>query len=496
MNGPGPHGRRARANDGPRSRGRASRGAERPPAERASPRRVAWDVLQAVQADDAYANLLLPARIERARLRGPDAGFATELCYGTLRARDRYDAIIQLAAGRPVRAIDERAIDVLRLGCHQLLGMRLPLHAAVHESVGLARQIAPRAAGFVNAVLRRIAEAGEEEWTERASDGLAGAERLAVQHAHPAWIVRALGDALRGEGREGELAELLAASNEPPRVRLAAMPGLAERDALVAASPGLLEPGELSPVALRLAGGDPAAVPEVAAGLVRVQDEGSQLVTLALAAAGPVRAGERWLDMCAGPGGKAALLAAIARRDGATLTANELVPARAGLVRRALRPIDPAVRVVTGDGRDIAAPEGGFDRILLDAPCTGLGALRRRPEARWRKLPEDVPQLARLQEELLDAALGMLAPGGVVAYVTCSPHPAETVAIARRAVRRGAQALDAAAILRVAAGAAGAELDLVPGELGEGSCVQLWPHRHGTDAMFLALLRSPGSSAA
>ncbi|MDO5052474.1 MAG: transcription antitermination factor NusB, partial [Pseudoclavibacter sp.] len=453
-------------------------------------RTVAWEVLQAVQREDAYANLLLPKRIERAGLRGPDAGLATELCYGTLRARERYDAILAIAAARPVGRIDGRAIDVLRLGCHQLLGMGLAPHAAVHETVGLARRVSPRAAGFVNAVLRRLAAEPAEQWNRRAEEGLAGQELLAVRHAHPAWIVQALGRALAAEGRGGqeELARLLTADNEPPRVALAAMPGLADREALLERHSELLEPGALSPIGLRLRGGDPARVPEVAAGLLRVQDEGSQLVALALSEAEPVRPGERWLDMCAGPGGKAALLAAVARRSGARLLANEAVPARAGLVRSALAPIDPEVRVRTGDGRSIQPPPGGFHRILLDAPCTGLGALRRRPEARWRKRPQDLPALTALQGELLEAALAALAPGGLLAYVTCSPHPAETTEVVERAVRAGAVPLDTAGILRRIAPAAEA-----PGlrPLGTGSAAQLWPHRHGCDAMFLALLRRP-----
>ncbi len=158
-----------------------------------------------------------------------------------------------------------------------------------------------------------------------------------------------------------------------------------------------------------------------------MQDEGSQLAALILSRARPVRPGERWLDMCAGPGGKAALLVAEARAGGAELLANELIPARAGLVRNALAVFDPAPEVVVGDATRFATTDpGGFDRILLDAPCTGLGALRRRPEARWRKTPADLVELVALQTRLLDAAVAALAPGGLLAYVTCSPHPEET----------------------------------------------------------------------
>jgi 16S rRNA (cytosine967-C5)-methyltransferase len=177
-----------------------------------------------------------------------------------------------------------------------------------------------------------------------------------------------------------------------------------------------------------------------------------------------------WLDLCAGPGGKAALLAALAAERGATLTANELRPHRAELVRRVTEPW--SVEVHVGDARTFAGRAGGYDRVLLDAPCTGLGALRRRPEARWRRRPEDVGELVALQRELLDAALRLTRPGGVAAYVTCSPHPAETVEIVA-----GRDLLD----VRPA----------FPGvdQLGDGPTVQLWPHRHGTDAMFCAVVR-------
>jgi 16S rRNA (cytosine967-C5)-methyltransferase len=219
------------------------------------------------------------------------------------------------------------------------------------------------------------------------------------------------------------------------------------------------------------------------AGRIRVQDEGSQLAALALSRARPIVPGERWLDLCAGPGGKAALLGAEAALGGATLLANELIPARARLVRNAVAVLDPVPEVVEGDGiRFAAETPATFDRILLDAPCTGLGALRRRPEARWRKQESDVRDLAAVQAALLDAAVAALKPGGILAYVTCSPHLAETRRIVDAALARhpGLIAMDTPAVLqRVAI------RDL---ELPDVAHVQLWPHRHGTDAMFIQLL--------
>lgn len=472
----------------PRAGGRRSSGAP-------DARRVAYDVIRAVDADEAYANLLLPHRIAEARLTSADAALATELCFGTLRGRGTYDAIIALAADRAADRIDPPVLDVLRLGAHQLLATRVAPHAAVNETVELARAVASRgAAGFVNAVMRTISRTTPEDWRAEFEQRLDGDALVVAETSHPAWIVRALRDALAAESRQDELDALVAADNTSPRVSLAALPGFADPEELLAGDPDRLADADVSPIGLRLLRGDPSAIRAVADGTVRVQDEGSQLVALALAAATPVAGGERWLDLCAGPGGKAALLAALARRDGAELVANELQPARARLVRRALEPLGLGVPVSELDGREIGEIEpSSYDRILVDAPCTGLGALRRRPESRWRKSPGDVGALVAIQEALLDAALAATRPGGVVAYVTCSPHLAETTGVVRRALRRDdVEALDAEAIVL---GVARPGLELAhrpltaPDGRGRGTSVQLWPHRNGTDAMFLALLR-------
>jgi 16S rRNA (cytosine967-C5)-methyltransferase len=219
----------------------------------------------------------------------------------------------------------------------------------------------------------------------------------------------------------------------------------------------------------------------VAEGRAGVQDEGSQLVALALAGAPLDGPDLHWLDLCAGPGGKAALLAGLAAGRGAGVLANERLPHRADLVRRALRGADGVLGVVTGDGTRPAWLPGSFDRVLVDAPCTGLGALRRRPEARWRRQPSDLDALVPLQQALLSSALDAVRPGGVVIYATCSPVLAETsgVVSAVLAGRDDAVLEDATALLPEVADCAGP----LPGTF------QLWPHRHGTDAMFGALLR-------
>ncbi|HQY32669.1 transcription antitermination factor NusB [Actinotalea sp.] len=458
-------------------------------------RTAAFDVLREVADSAAYANLALPPLLRHRGITGRDAAFATELAYGTLRLRGRYDAVIALAARRPVAELDPPLLDVLRLGVHQVLGMRVPAHAAVSETVALARaRVGAGPAQLVNAVLRRVTEADLDTWLARIAEAAPDdIERLAVTQSHPAWIVRAMRQALVADGRAPEeLAALLEADNDAPAVTLVARPGLADRAAVLRANRGST-PGRWTPTAVILQGGDPGAVPGLREGAVAVQDEGSQLVALALAAVpvtplpaadgGPPER-ETWLDLCAGPGGKTGLLGAVAAGRGAHVVANELAPHRALLVERAVVGLpDGVVQVRCADGRTVGTDEPGrYDRVLVDAPCTGLGALRRRPESRWRRVAADLGPLGDTQRALLTAALDATRPGGVVAYVTCSPHPAETELVVKDVLKRRDDVvrLDAREAVRSVAG------DI---ELGPGPGVQLWPHVHGTDAMHLTLLR-------
>lgn len=475
--------RRPRRGGSPRPRG--SRSAPGAPPEADPARSAALAVLRAVTEDDAYANLALTTVLRERGLSGRDAALATELAAGALRRQGTYDAVVAACAGRPVEKIDAPVLAVLRLGAHQLLSTRVPPHAAVATSVDLARQVGGRkVTGFVNAVLRRVGEQDLAGWVRRLAPDPARDRHgfASIAHAHPRWVVDALAESLAATGRAAELEDLLAADNASPTVTLVARPGLVTPEDLLgdAAADGATRT-LYSPVGVRLAGGDPGALSAVAQGRAGVQDEGSQLVALALADAPIEGADERWLDLCAGPGGKAALLGALAAQRGARLTALEPQPHRADLVRRATAALpEGTVTTVVGDGREPTWPRGRFDRVLVDAPCTGLGALRRRPEARWRRTPEDLAGLVPLQHALLTAAVESVRPGGVVAYVTCSPVLAETTGAVSAVLdeRSDVDLLDAGTVLEVP-DAAGA----LPGT------VQLWPHRHGTDAMFLALLR-------
>ncbi|MCW2521888.1 MAG: Ribosomal small subunit methyltransferase [Frankiales bacterium] len=449
------------------------------PAQRAdSARLIAHRTLQAVSEDEAYANLVLPRLLNEARLSPRDAALATELAYGTLRASGTLDEVIRACSSRELSDIETGVLNALRLGAYQLLKTRIPAHAAVATTVDLLRATGnARAAGFGNAILRKVSQHDYDEWCARISAGASELGELAVRHAHPGWIVGAFADALAAEGRVDELADALAADDERPVTHLVGWPDRITQSELIEQSGGAA--GPYSPYAVRLTeGGEPGGFPAVAERQAGVQDEGSQLCAIALASLPLIGADERWLDLCAGPGGKAALLAALARQRGAALTANELHPHRAELIARATEGWDVAVKV--GDARRYQVEElGQFDRILLDAPCTGLGALRRRPEARWRKGPDDLAELSRLQAELIDAAVRLVRPGGVIGYVTCSPHPAETLDQIRDALKRhpDVAALDARTAFAT-----------VP-ELVDAPTVQLWPHRNGTDAMFFAALR-------
>lgn len=450
-------------------------GPSRPPTQDPA-RQAALETLRAVRERDAYANLALPALLKQRRITGRDAALATELTYGACRAQGLLDAIIAECSARALSDVDAQVLDALRLGTYQLLRTRIPAHAAVASTVDLVRaEAGSRSAGFANAVLRRVGDNDEQQWVERlapdrASDPIGN---LALRYAHPRWIAQAFADALGSTG--DELAAALEADDARPAVHLTARPGEISAAELAAITGGDEAPYSPYGVHLESGAGDPGEIEPVQEGFASVQDEGSQLAALAMTRVDIEGPDTRWLDLCAGPGGKANLLGALVTLDGGTLDAVEQTPHRAELVRKSTEGLSVNVHVT--DGRDPEL-EPGYDRVLVDAPCTGLGALRRRPEARWRRQPSDVAGLARLQRELLLSAIKLTRTGGVVAYVVCSPHLSETEGVISDVVRRsGVRQLDAREYFPG-----------VPG-LGDGPFVQLWPHLHGTDAMFCAMLQ-------
>ena len=429
-----------------------------------NPRLLAFEVLAEVELQGAYSNLILPKALTESSLDDKDRAFATELVYGTLRMQGRHDHFISAASDRSIEQIDPKALIVLRLGTHQLNEMRVPSHAAIYESVELAKKVVGKStASFVNAILRKIDSLDFEQLSKPAQEYA----KLALEYSHPEWIVSSYFDSLKNSS---EVISLLQANNIPAKPALIAWPGLATQGDLLEAGAFAIA---TSSVAATFDGnpGEIAAIRERRAG---VQDLGSQLVVEKFY--DQFKPNLRWLDLCAGPGGKAAYLSALLKRDGGFLLANEISNERAKLVSQVMHHGE----VNISDGRSMPVELGKFDRILLDAPCTGIGALRRRPEVRWRRDLQDLKNLAALQSELLESATRLLSPGGIIAYVTCSSHQAETKFQIRTFLKQHSN------FTRIPVNDHRADVD---GDL------QLWPHRDGTDAMFLSLLKSKESVA-
>ncbi len=459
-------------------------------------RLLAAQVLLQVHSDGRFANLALPRALREEQTRNRrfsdrDAAFASELVYGSIRQQGFLDFTLAEHVSSPLDDLDAPVLVCLRLGVYQLFFLRVADHAAISETVDVARELAGAGpARFVNAVLRSVQREGKAGVKARVEAVRGARDRLAVQHSHPAWIVNDVADALSTRGiDQEELPDALEANNVAPTVTLVARPGLitaadlAQEVEDVLASP--TRQGLLSEYAVIMEEGDPGALPSVRSGEAAVQDEGSQLAALLLAEAPLSGPDKRWLDLCAGPGGKSALLGAIGADRGVTLVANEVNPRRARLVERSVQALDN-VEVITQDGTTLDLGET-FDRVLVDAPCLGLGSLRRRPESRWRHLRADLQDLIPLQSELLASGIKSTRPGGVIAWVTCSPHNDETLEQVRKALDSGmVELLDAPAL---AQGMTPEDLGLGGGDEIASRTVQLWPHRHGTDAMFIALMR-------
>ena len=429
-------------------------------------RTLAFSVITEVNQGQAYANLLLPKALTESDLELRDRSLVTELVYGTLRMQGRHDWILSQVSDREWSEVDSGIVDIARLGVHQLFEMRIPNHAAVSATVELARKVLGESrATYVNALLRKVSAFTLDEWLLGANEIEDQVEEFSIRYSHPEWIVSAYFDLLKAPE---EVALALTANNIPASPTLVAWPGRSTQSDLMAfggvattystfGASCVSPPYEIDLIRQRKAG---------------VQDEGSQLVAAAFALSAQQQ--ESWLDLCAGPGGKAALISSLARQSGKRFTANELSPARAALVEQV---VDSA-RVWVGDGRSVDERGESFGAVIADVPCTGIGALRRRPEVRWRRKPSDLAGLAKLQGELLDSAVKLTQVGGVIGYATCSPHLAETrVQVAAALARHpNIRSLSVAPFLP----------DNLHGAL-VGDSMQLWTHRHGTDAMFLSL---------
>lgn len=430
-------------------------------------RLLAFDLLTEVNRNEGYSNLLLPQALNSSKLDERDKSLVTELLYGTIRMQGKHDWVLAQISDRPWTEVDPGIVDVCRMGVHQIHEMRIPDHAAVASTVEVARKrLGESKASFVNALLRNVTRKSQEDWFAPLSAISDPVERMSIQYSHPEWIVSAYFDLLKNWD---EVEQALAINNEAATPTLVSWPGLSTIEDLKEIGG---EPTTYSPYGAHWKG-NPGALDLIKARKIGVQDEGSQLVASVFAKAS---AGANWLDMCAGPGGKAALLSNIAREKKIVFTANEVSAVRADLVRQVVN----GDRVLVGDGRDIGNQAEKFDAILIDAPCTGLGALRRRPEVRWRRNLQDLRELTQLQRELIDSGIKALNVGGVLGYATCSPHLAETTIQVSDLKRKhhNMEQIDVASYL--------------PDNLQDserGQAMALWTHRTGTDAMFLALFK-------
>ena len=431
-------------------------------------RLLVYDILKEVNRSDGYSNLLLPQALTASNFEQRDKGFATELLYGTLRMQGRHDYIAAQVADRPWSEVDSGIVDVVRLGAHQLFEMRVPSHAAVSATVELARKVLGESkASFVNALLRKMSAQSLDQWLAPANLISDPVQRLAIIYSHPEWIVSAYFDLLRDFA---EVESLLSANNLAATPTIVWWPGRSSAEELISLG---AQPTKYSDFGMKIDGA-PSTLEAVRHRRAGVQDEGSQLVAQIFAKV--VAGKDNWLDLCAGPGGKAALLSSLAKENGKMFTANEISAPRAKLVEQVIG----GARLLMGDGREIATLGEEYGAILADVPCTGLGALRRRPEVRWRRTVADLRALTQLQRELSDAAISVLEDGGFFGYATCSPHLAETSIAVGDILRKHP------------------ELELVdlqpylPSDLTSAmrdKSLSLWTHRHETDAMFLAVFR-------
>jgi 16S rRNA (cytosine967-C5)-methyltransferase len=445
------------------------------PAKRWSARRTALDILRRVEATDAYANVLLDDRLRRSALSPADRALTTELVYGVLRWQGALDWRLASRLDRPFTALDPAVRVLLRLGTYQLTVLtRIPDFAAVDETVSLAHEVgAGRASGYVNAVLRRVAGQPEHPEPDAAADPLA---YWTGPGSHPAWLVERW---LRRLGRE-EAAALMTANNRVPPLVVVVNRLRADADAverlLRGAVPDVV-PGRSVPGTFACRGaGSPRDLPGFAQGAFLPMDEAAALPVLAL----DLAPGQHVLDACAGGGGKTALMAATVGPTGHVLALDHNPRAIRRLTEATARLGLASVRATLYDAcRAGVAWAGRYSRVLLDAPCSGLGTLRRRPEIKWRRRPEDVPRATAQQTALLAGVANAVSPGGLLVYSTCSLEPEETDEVIDAFLARHAP---------FTLEAAGPDLQGFADPVRPG-ILRAWPHRHDTDGFFVARLR-------
>jgi 16S rRNA (cytosine967-C5)-methyltransferase len=450
-----------------------------------NPRRAAFEILLRIERDRSYADILIDRELTAGALQGPDRGLLTELVYGVLRRQGTLDHIVNQFSRHKADRLERSVLLLLRLGLYQTFFLdRIPVSAAVNETVKLAKVLAPRAAGFINAVLRRAdRERGDIPYPDRQGDPAAS---LAARHSHPVWLCA------RWIGQLGvEEAEPLArAMSEVPPLTIRTNTLKISREALVArlAAEGATAVATVfSPVGLQLSTHLPLArLACFQEGLFTIQDESSQLAALFL----DPHPGERVLDICAAPGGKTTYLAQLMENRGA-IVAGDSAPRKLALIEENARRLGITIitTVFIDATRPLAAAGGNatalttadrFDRVLVDAPCSGLGVLRRNPEGKWWKSPADISGLVCRQKAIIQNAAGLLTEGGKLLYATCSTSTEENEEVIADflSIRPDFMLEDLRTIFPE-----------YPELFTATGCFRSWPHRHGMDGFFAARLR-------
>lgn len=449
-----------------------------------SAREAALEVLVRVEEDRSYSNLLLNRTLQQYRLERQDAALATELVYGTIQRLNTIDYYLARFVAKGMDKLQPWVRALLRLGFYQLHYLtRIPDHAAVSEAVNIAKKRGhPGISGMVNGVLRNVSRRKAE--LVLPSD-LPPVRRIALEHSHPEWMVR------RWIDQYGEAAceAMCRANNEPPHTSVRVNRLRVTRDELIARlrEAGLTaEPSPAAPDGVLVrGGGNMALAPEYGAGLYSVQDESSMLVAEWV----EPQPGQRVLDCCAAPGGKTAHMAE-KMGDRGEIVACDVHEHKEKLVREQAERLGlRSIRTVVADARTLKerfAAES-FDRILLDAPCSGLGVIRRKPDMKWAKSESEIAAVAEVQRELLEAVHPLLKPGGVLVYSTCTVERSENEEQIADFCRRHPEFAPDAPDVPQGTAQADKLRSLRPDALG-GGAVQILPSDYGSDGFFIARL--------
>jgi len=436
------------------------------------------NVLTQVEQEGAYSNLLLNSALQKSSLAKSDAGLATELIYGTISRLNTLDYFLDKFVNKGVRKLQPWVRALLRISLYQIVYLdRIPDHAVVSEAVNLAKRRGHQGiSGMVNGVLRNILRQKE---TLAIPEDMTDAQRISLLHSHPQWLVERWISQYGTEATEA----ICAANNEPPAVSVRVNTTMISRDDMLKlmGSHGLdASPSSVSPYGIVVKGaGNMALTDWYRDGMISIQDESSMLVAEAV----QPEPGMRVLDCCAAPGGKSAHMGELMKDEG-SIVANDIHVHKGKLVSdQASRLGLDSISIVTGDALDLADrfESASFDRILLDAPCSGLGVIRRKPDLKWGKSQEDIHEIAALQLRLLESVSTLLRPGGILVYSTCTIEPMENEGVV-------SAFLEGHSEFAIAEDGLGALSRLGENSLARGGGIQILPQHYHSDGFYIARL--------